>query len=67
LNDDGPGADQCFIANDKVCTTDADCGSGTTGTCRDCNIDFGFLAEDEMCFMPGLFYDEQPGLDPCPY
>ena len=67
LADSGNGADQCAFLNDKVCITDADCGVGTLGICRDCNIDFGFLAEDEMCFMPGLFYDEQPGLDPCPY
>ncbi len=67
LADSGNGAHQCSVFNDKVCITDADCGVGTLGICRDCNIDFGFLAEDEMCFLPGLYYDEQPGPDPCPY
>jgi hypothetical protein len=68
LGENGAGPDQCGFLNDRVCFTDADCPLGPTyGVCRDCNIDFGFLAEDEMCFLPGLYYDEQPGPDPCPY
>jgi hypothetical protein len=50
-----------------VCVTNADCGPGTFGYCQDCELDFGFLAEDEMCFMPGQYYDAEPGPNPCPY
>ena len=52
--------------SDYVCTTNADCGAGTQGVCLDCPLTFGFLAEDEMCFLPGFYYDADPGPS-CPY
>ena len=68
LSSEGPGAHQCGILNESVCFSDDACPPGeTTGLCRECNLDFGFLAEDEMCFMFGLHYEAQPGPDPCPW
>jgi hypothetical protein len=57
----------CGVFNEFVCVTNADCGAGTTGACIDCPVDFGFLSEDEMCFLPGSYYDADPGPTPCPY
>jgi hypothetical protein len=60
----------CGGANTYVCTTNADCptaGGQTTGLCRDCNLNFGLLAEDEMCFVLSYGYESQPGPDPCPW
>jgi hypothetical protein len=57
----------CGTFNQFVCFTNADCGAGTTGVCEDCPLDFGFLSEDEMCFLPGFYYEADPGPDPCPY
>ena len=53
----------CSTFNPHVCFTNADCGAGTFGECRDCNLDFGFLSEDEMCFLPGFYYDAEPNGD----
>jgi hypothetical protein len=61
------GASACGLFNDYVCVTDADCGAGTTGVCEDCPLDFGFLSEDEMCFMPGLYYPATYGTPTCPW
>jgi hypothetical protein len=44
----------------RVCGTDADCAGFGTGRCVPANLVFGFLAEDDMCIMPGLYY-ECPG------
>jgi hypothetical protein len=43
----------------RVCHTDADCAGYGTGRCVPANLVFGYLAEDEMCILPGLYY-------PCP-
>jgi hypothetical protein len=51
---------------DIVCNSDADCGAGTTGSCIECPLTFGLLSEDEMCFLPGFYYDADPG-NACPY
>ena len=65
---EGTGPDQCNALNPYVCITDDDCPAGeTTGLCRDCNLDFGLLSEDEMCYSLSYFYPSQPGPDPCPY
>jgi len=65
---EGPGPGQCGLTSDYVCFSDDDCPIGpTTGLCRECNLDFGLLAEDEMCFMLSYYYDAQPGPDPCPW
>lgn len=56
----------CALDNEYVCFTNADCGAGTTGFCQDCPLDFGFLSEDEMCFMPGFYYAANAG-PTCPY
>jgi hypothetical protein len=58
----------CFILNDHVCVTNADCPLATTlGICEDCNLDFGPLSEDEMCFVPGTYYDADPAPNRCTY
>jgi len=40
----------------RVCRTDADCAGFGTGRCVPANLVFGFLAEDDMCIEPGLYY-----------
>lgn len=40
----------------RVCHTDADCAGFGTGRCVPANLVFGYLAEDEMCILPGLYY-----------
>lgn len=68
LPNEGTGPNQCSVLNEYVCATNADCPAGeTTGLCRDCNLNFGFLAEDEMCFLLAYYYPAQAGADPCPY
>lgn len=58
---------RCEFGNQAVCFSSDDCGPGTTGLCENCELNFGFLAEDEMCFMPGSYYPAQAGPDPCPW
>lgn len=41
----------------RPCTTDADCAGFGTGRCVPANLVFGFLADDEMCILPGLYYN----------
>jgi hypothetical protein len=41
----------------RPCVTDADCAGFGTGRCVPANLVFGFLADDEMCIVPGLYYD----------
>ncbi len=52
----------------KDCTTDADCTPTDpayptrtfTGKCVPANIVFGFTSDDEMCILPGAYYDPNP-------
>ena len=48
----------------KWCRTDADCAGFGTGRCVPANLVFGELADDDMCILPGLFYD-CPAEGPC--
>jgi hypothetical protein len=48
----------------KWCRTDADCAGFGTGRCVPANLVFGELADDDMCILPGLFYD-CPASGPC--
>ena len=48
----------------KWCRTDADCEGVGTGRCVPANLVFGELADDDMCILPGLFYD-CPATGPC--
>lgn len=58
----------CLGSNSYVCFSDDDCPPGeTTGQCRECNLNFGAMSEDEMCFMAAFYYPAQPGVDPCPW
>jgi hypothetical protein len=41
----------------RFCKSDADCAGFGTGRCVPANLVFGFLAEDDMCIEPGLYYD----------
>ena len=41
----------------KRCATDADCAGFGTGKCVPANLVFGFTSDDDMCIMPGGFYD----------
>jgi hypothetical protein len=40
----------------RVCRGDADCEGFGTGRCVPANLVFGYLAEDDMCILPGLYY-----------
>jgi hypothetical protein len=31
-----------------------------TGNCVPANLVFGFLSEDDMCILPGYYYDANP-------
>jgi hypothetical protein len=35
-----------------------------TGNCVPANLVFGFLSEDDMCILPGYFYDADPAAPP---
>jgi hypothetical protein len=48
----------------RWCRTDADCAGFGTGRCVPANLVFGELADDDMCILPGLFYD-CPASGPC--
>ena len=48
----------------RWCRTDADCEGVGTGRCVPANLVFGELADDDMCILPGLFYD-CPADGPC--
>jgi len=43
----------------RLCRTDADCAGFGTGRCVPANLVFGWLAVDDMCVLPGIYY-------PCP-
>lgn len=49
-----------FIHPAKRCRTDADCAGFGTGKCVEANLVFGFTSEDDMCIMPGYYYDADP-------
>ncbi len=40
-----------------LCTTDADCAGIGTGKCVPAYLVFGFHSYDEMCILPGYYYD----------
>ena len=40
----------------RYCETDADCADFGTERCVPANLVFGYLAEDDMCILPGLYY-----------
>jgi hypothetical protein len=52
----------------KRCTTDADCPASDpdfparnfTGRCVPANLVFGFNSDDDMCIMPGAYFDANP-------
>jgi hypothetical protein len=45
----------------KSCTTDADCAGIGTGRCVPPRLVFGFTSNDDMCILPGMYYDAIPG------
>ncbi len=51
----------------RACRTDADCAGYGTGRCVPANLVFGFTSDDEMCILPGSYYDANPDRpdDPC--
>jgi hypothetical protein len=53
LSDVTRRCDDCSVLNPNVCFSDDDCASGN---CVACPLDFGFLSEDEMCFIPAYSY-----------
>jgi len=61
-----------FSFTGKACTTDADCPAtdarypdvAFTGRCVVANLVFGFGSDDEMCVMPGAFFEAVPGAPP---
>jgi hypothetical protein len=60
-----------FSGTPKDCMSDADCcpaggpcadhsGRQLTGKCVPANLVFGFTSNDEMCILPGAYYDANP-------
>ena len=47
----------------RRCATDADCAGFGTGKCVPANLVFGFTSDDDMCIMPGGYYDASPDGD----
>jgi hypothetical protein len=41
----------------RRCQSDADCAGFGTGKCVPANLVFGFTSDDDMCIMPGGYYD----------
>jgi hypothetical protein len=60
----GAGRGDVYGGASKWCRTDADCAGHGTGRCVPANLVFGELADDDMCILPGLFYD-CPAEGPC--
>jgi hypothetical protein len=48
----------------KRCTTDADCAGVGTERCVPARLVFGFTSDDEMCILPGTYYDAVPNAPP---
>jgi hypothetical protein len=46
-----------FVHPAQLCKTDADCAGVGTGHCVPANLVFGFRSFDEMCILPGYYYD----------
>jgi hypothetical protein len=53
-----------FDGSARSCTTDADCAGVGTGRCVPARLVFGFTGNDEMCILPGTYYDAIPGAPP---
>jgi hypothetical protein len=64
LEEFGGGSADIYGGASKWCRTDADCAGVGTGRCVPANLVFGELADDDMCILPGLFYD-CPATGPC--
>jgi hypothetical protein len=60
----GTGSGDIYGGASRWCRTDADCAGVGTGRCVPANLVFGELADDDMCILPGLFYD-CPAEGPC--
>ncbi len=60
----GAGGADVYGGASKWCRSDADCAGFGTGRCVPANLVFGDLADDDMCILPGLFYD-CPASGPC--
>jgi hypothetical protein len=74
----GLSAAQAFVQYHQVdyaakrCTTDADCPATDpaypnrtfTGRCVPANLVFGFTSDDDMCILPGAYYDANPNAPP---
>ena len=41
----------------RRCSSDTDCAGFGTGKCVPANLVFGFTSDDDMCIMPGGYYD----------
>jgi hypothetical protein len=56
----------------KRCASDADCPASDpaypdrsfTGRCVPANLVFGFTSDDDMCILPGAYYDPNPNAPP---
>jgi hypothetical protein len=46
-----------FGGTPKDCHSDADCAGFGTGRCVPANLVFGFTSNDDMCILPGAYYD----------
>ena len=64
LEDFGAGSGDIYGGASTWCRADADCAGYGTGRCVPANLVFGELADDDMCILPGLFYD-CPAEGPC--
>ncbi len=50
----------------KGCSSDGDCGPAGTGRCIPQTLRFGFTGDDDMCIMPGLYYEATPNATMAP-
>lgn len=48
----------------RSCASDADCTGIGTGRCVPANLVWGFTSNDDMCILPGMYYDAIPGAPP---
>ena len=55
-----PGPDQA----ECPATDPAHPGRSFTGNCVEARLVFGFTSHDEMCILPGTFYDGNPDAAP---
>jgi hypothetical protein len=54
------GKSSNFSGAAKRCTSDADCVGVGTGHCVPANLVFGYTSDDDMCILPGYYYDADP-------